>query len=553
MHETKRRRHTLLLSLCSVFVVAAFLAVSGLSLFLYREGNGLDLTAEGIYTLSPAMQKALAGVEEEVTITFFSDPDRLYASDDLRPVYVTAKQLSAVKKNITVETHDLEADPSAADPFKETPASVVSSDYVAVSYGKKFRTADADAFYSVENNARVGYVGEMRLATMILSVVRVSAPVAYFTVGHGERYYDENDQSHPDNEQLSALRGLLLDVGLSIATLDLDTESAVPEDCVLLIMNGPTSDYGDNAAATLGTQSATEKLDRYLHKNGSMLYFRDPDVPTSELPILSEFFDEWGITLTDGVVRSTAEEGDRGLLSATYADAESSPIAHSIYESIAGLTAPPRTVFTDATALSVKSRVGGEEMLAPYLSRTAVPFLFSGEDTRLYDENGDLLSDSGSYPLAVLALTAYTDGDYNTHNAYLAVFGTTGILSNTYLGENAYGNRDILTAAIRVLTRTDEYVSSDVGTTTNPNSPMYGGKVYMSDAAVTAITYHYIAEDGRSVFLTARPAEGSGYTYVGTLYPLSASGAVLWTVLLALFPLSALGAMTVVLLRRRHL
>ncbi len=552
MTETKRRVRTLLLSAVTVFTVLVFLAVSALSLLLYREGQGyVDLTKEGLYTLSDAMTDVLKDVDEEIAVTFFADPDRLLSDSGMRPAYLTAKAIEKEKPNVRVVTGDLATDPAMAEPYKENPAAEIDATTVAVSYGKKFRTATVDAFYSTSNGERVGYLGEMRLASMILSVVRVEAPAVYFTTGHGERYYDENNASHSDNASLSSFRDLLLDLGLLVKTLDLDSEE-IPTDCVLLVMNGPSRDYDGYAAETLDGRSPTEKIDRYLYRNGSVLYLRDPDVSVDALPVLSELLSDWGITLSDRTVKETAESADRDAVHAVYADKKTSPIALSIYESIAGLTTPPRTVLPSATAITVSAGVFGEETLGDGSSRTVVPFLFSGEKTRLYDDNGDLVSDTGSYPIAAIALTAAFDGDYNTHNGYLAVFGTSEVIANAYVGTSAYGNADILTAALRVLTRTDTFAPSELGTGTNPNSPNYGGKLFSDDTAVTETTFLYVDADGRETFLTQKPLD-KGYTYVTTLHPLTGEAAVLWTVLFALLPLAASLAGAVVLLRRRHL
>ena len=553
------------LPLTAAILAAVILLLVALNLFLLhrvRENNFFsDMTTEGIYTMTDAMKKEMADVDETVTITFCNDPDRLLSNELLRPTYILAKDLAAEKPNITVETLNLSLDAHAADKYKITAASTISSNDVIVSYEGKIRIASSEAFFSMaENGSYYAYKGEYQLATMILSVTSILDPVAYFTVGHGEAYFDPDDPDHPDNAELLAFYELLTDIGLRVETLDLDAlgeGGAIPEDCVLLIMNAPDRDYDDSDTASYAHRSAIEKIDRYLEQRGSMLYFRDPDVPVSQLSTLHGYLEEWGIGYTDDILRGT-RTGDMTdieleRLSAVYATSETSPVSHAFYAAVSDLAAAPRTVVTRSSSLAYAWRDTDEKSFAEGISRQVSPFLLAPKGTRSYDREGNLVGEGDSLPLAMVGVTAYFSEEANYTYSYLAAFGTRSILSEDFLGSNAYGNRDILAATLRVMTFTDAYADSSLGSPTDLNSENYGGKKFESDDIVDSTTYYFVKGDDK-LLSSMDVGNKSGYTLVRTMQPLSETAAVWWTVFFMLLPIVIIPAAGVAMvLRRKHL
>lgn len=545
----------------AVTAVAVLLCLVG-NLFLFylvRENNFFgDMTTEGIYTLSPKMTEELKNVEGDVTITFCADPDILLGDSLLRPVYITAKKLSSQLENIHVETLSLSRDPHAADAYKTTTASELTKDDVIVSYEKKVRIAASQIFYSLDEEGEYyAYKGEYQLATMILSVTGVPVPCAYFTVGHGETVYDPDNNENPGNASLTSFYNLLQDLGMRVATIDLDRAEAIPDDCVLLIMNGPTTDYGDGDYTGYYSRPAVEKIDRYLEARGSMLFFRDPDTPMSSLPAIGDYLSSWGIAVNDDVIRyrdASVIGSEREKLSAVYTDKTTSPVSNALYSAVSDLTAAPRTVVPRTSSLSSTWRDVTEKNLTDRVSRKISPFLLAPDKVRAYDmTSGDILSEDEGYTLAMLGVTAYFAEDGTYTYSYLGAFGTSEILDETYLGSSAYGNRDILAAALRVLTMTDVYASSDLGSATDLNSANYGGKRYESDDAVENVTYVFRRGDDKIVTETDIGTK-TGYKCVRTMYPLTTGGKAGWTIFVFVLPaLIVPAAAAYIVLRRKHL
>ncbi len=554
--KNKARRRGVFGILTAVLLVG--LTVLQLFLFSFlREGRFFaDMTTEGIYTMTDLMRLELSEVTEPVTVSFCADPDRCLANDDLRPIYILAKELEAEKTNIRVETLNLRENSHAADAYKPIPGTEIKETDVIVSYGQKHRLAEAEKFYSRgEDGERWSFKGEYQLANMILSVVRIEAPVAYFTVGHGERYFDAEAPEHTDNASLLSFYDSLLDLGMSVKTVSLDEVAALPEDCVLLIMNGPDRDYvGDGSYGTLSSPSATEKLDRYLREGGSMLYLRDPEVKTDALPILHEFLAEWGIAYNDDTVKEDrTASGVREELSVTYATSATGNIAYSFYQAIADLATAPRTLLSDSSSLYCPWVDTTEKTLLDNVSRASCPLFFSSETTARYNASGELLHDGGVYPLGMVGVEAVLRADATYRHSYVMALGSTSFITERYFGASAYGNRDVMTALLRTLTRTDSYASSDLGSSDDMNSANFGGKIYDSDDFVTGTVYVY-KKNGRTVRTTTQLSAANGYELQSTLHPISDGETVFLTLLTTVIPIGTVLIVGLcILLRRRHL
>ncbi len=553
--QNKFGRQGFLLGIFAI-LLCAVIALQLLLFSLFRDARFFgDMTTEGIYTMTDRMEKELMSVSEPVTVTFCVDPDRALADADLRPIYILAKQLSHEMQNIKVETLNLRADSHAADAFKVTAASEITEEDIIVSYGQKHRIASADTFYTVgENSERWSFKGEYQLAGMILSVVRVHAPVAYFTVGHGERYYDPENPTHADNASLESFYYTLLDLGMTVKTLNLDTAAAIPEDCVLLVMNGPTADYAAGDPASLGDTSAMDKIESYLWDGGSFFFLRDPATREADMPVLSEYLSEWGIAYRDDtVMEPQAGGGNRKELSIVYAQSETSGVAYNIYQAIADLATAPRTLIASVGSLYCPWEGSNEKNLLDNVSRIASPLFFSSEKSSRYDKNGDLLEAGGGFSLGMLGVQATLKSDATYEYAYVMALGSTSFLLEDYYGSTAYANRDVTAAILRTMTRTDSYASSDLGSATDMNSENYGGKVYENPDFVELETYLYV-KNGKKLFSQSKVSAGSGYIYRRTLLPIGDGERVFVTILLFLLPALIIPACGIyVMTRRRHL
>lgn len=531
-----RNTVTLLLVLC---LAALLLALNLILPHAMRRSNVyIDMTPEGLYTLTDAMEQEVAELTTDVEVLFLAPEDRLLDDGLLRYVYIMCRKLSDVNPHISVRTVDLLHDPTAADGFKTAQGSRLSASDVVVHSGERYKILSSDSFFSTENNTLVAFNGEYRLATAILSVTTYAeGPYAYFAVGHGESYYVEGDAG--SDPTLSAFAAQLRDAGLRVGKVNLDTEE-IPDDCVLLLFCGTETDYSAGDIYDFDSPSPLKKLDEYLYEKKSVMFFRG--ALAEPLPNMEDYLSEWGIAFTS--VRVTAPEesladvttgvktGDR--LVAVYPDEDVDAPAYAMIKDVASLATPPKVVIAGATALE-KTFVTTPMYTSSSTSRSVCPVFYAGESAKATDKNGFAVdAKDGRYILAMMGMEATLSAGEHRYS-YVFAAGSTEMISNDYLGDSAFGNGDVMASVIRSVSRTDVYASSAVGGF-DPNSTAYGGKwfdeTHLSNTGVNTVVHSQTEWDEYK--------------------QLTRGSVVLLMIIIFVIPVVVLPATAVVVLRRRR-
>ncbi len=541
----------------TVVIILAVVLLLGLNIlfpFLQeRNASYPDLTPEGLYTLTDAMVETCGKLQGNITITFCAEPDMLLGNYQLRYVYIMAMQLANRFDHITVETYDITKNPTAVNRFKTTSATQILPSHVIVSCENRYRILGSSAFWtlgeeSTSNTDYYSFNGEYKLATAFLSITSVVEPVVCFTYGHGEHIYvDPQDTANAHLLSLSdptrsAFYGMMRAAGMKVQYIDLDAENVeLPEDCVMVVMDGPTTDYAYGNPNSIDDRSALRVLEDFmLRRQGSLMLFKDP---VANLEHLENFAEDWGISYNgDSYVRddrdhviADAEHKNQTLIATLIRDESS--VANAIYADVVALAAAPRMVVKDSGSVSCSwvndyvGTSGGENVNAYYFD-----FFTSSSGAHLYTPDGLLNSqDPDTHALAGLSFRMKTDdksGD--TYFSYFFGAASTALTSNAYLENRAYCNYDVMFATARYISRVDEYASMELGGT-SLNSSNMGGKVLVTDTLSPLGNTKY-DDDRLSV----------GY------YPIlerSASG--WWTVLLALTPVLLACVMGAVILVKR--
>ncbi len=541
-HMGKRGRGAVMTAVSVLVLLAAILLGIGASTVKDSLNSYIDMTEEGLYTMTDEFLAEVSHIKDEITITFCADPDILLNNYDTRYIYILARDLARRMDNVKVVTCDVLRDPTAVQPYRTTSSTVIHWNDVIVSCDKRYRVLAAKAFFSTDTttNEYFAFNGEHKLASVMLSITAVERPVAYFTEGHGEAIYDPLNPTAPGNGKNRAFYQLLIDSGLEVRTLDLTTKDPIPADCVLLIMNGPTADYADAPGDRLSLEATPplEKIDRYLDGQGALMVFKDPSVT---LPALEEYLAEWGIVYENNVTLKSdrtgagddaALEAARDRLIAVYPDKSEYPMAGSLFGDVADLTSAPRTVVASSGYLT-SSWESGTRLFSVLTSAMTSPVLLSSETTKAYDAAGALTDEAGSYSLAQMTVRTRLREDGDIYS-YVFCAATTALTATEYIDNPTYANYDVLFSTVRTISRTDAYASDSLGGL-NMNSEKYGGKRFV-DITISP-TKKDVYKNGKIV-----------YTYLG----LSRGDIAVWTVLLLLPSLAALGAGLFVLVRRRY-
>jgi len=475
--------------------VAAIVLLFGLNLLMTHLGlKGslyIDMTPEGFYTLTELMKSECDFIDSEldgenkVTITFCSDPDTLIDSETTRLTYFMALQLDSRYENLEVKTVNVNYNPTAVQEYKPTSLSTISPTDIIISYGSRYRVIGADNFWVTAEDELYSYNGEFKMATIIKSVTAKERPAAYFVTDHGETYFDPDNPSHPGNAECEQLYYLLLDRGLEIKTHKL-SEGDVPEDCVLLIINDPKTDFVDENPDldSFGYISQTERLDRYLVRDyGSVMLAKD--FANSSLPVLEAFLYNWGFDFSSSRVTDPDSylSSDKSMLVGAY-DTDENGYAYAIYGEFAALESAPKPVVTNSGYITCSF---GEAWSTPEhgtysITRNYAPIVYSGDNAEAHrfdkatGDYTDLDKEASRLELAAVTSRVAVDGLTSEYRySYLMCAASGEFFSNELLGEASYANYDILSALAENMIRSDEYASTDLGGT-SLNSASPGGK-----------------------------------------------------------------------------
>lgn len=555
----RRHRYALSVTLTVLVVLAALLLNVGLTALSSDNLWFADTTPEGLYTPTDALIDTCKKLKGEVTVTFCQEPDRLTADYELRYVYYLAKALANRIENITLVTCDIVENPTAVDPYRATTATVIRPDDVIISCGGRYRIYSASSFWTLGEDSQnetdyYSFNGEYKMATAFLAITSVVEPVVCFAYTHGEHIYvDPTDTanaslmgySDPDRE---AFWALMRAEGLKVSYIDLDTEK-IPEDCVMVVIDGPTVDYELGSTTSLYGENALTRLHAFLaDRQGALMVFKDP---AYTLPNLEAFVADWGIgfendilvqdptkCLTDG---SDVEDSHRYEKLIVNLSQDEESVANAIYADIAALGTAPRTVVANSgTVYKTWLNDGVGSSSVSNIIPGYFEFFTTSDSARRVTLDGRLDSlQTKSEALAAVSMRIRYDKVTNDYY-YSYCFGaaTTALTENTYLSNHADSNYDVMFALVRYISRTDEYASTELGGT-SLNSENLGGKPLLTVTIDPTGNVRY--DDDR-------------HTVLEYYQPLTDGAKVAWTVALVAVPvlLAAAGAVLVTVRRRNR-
>ena len=499
----------------AVIVLAALLVVLsvGLAGLVSSHSLWLDLTPEGLYSLSDLMIAECSKIERDITITFCDDPDHLMSGYMTRYVYVMAKELEQRFDNITVKTCNVTLNPTAVDRYRAVSSSSIPASSVIVSCGDQFRIYTASQFWisgtdsDGNSSGLYSFNGEYKMATAFFSLSAIASPKAYFLINHGERYYAPDDEAHAElragagqDEDLSAFYNLLLKAGLTVDYLDLTGKRTVPDDCAVLIVNRPQTDLGGGDLYSFSDRTEAEVLDRYISEgNGAIMFFKDPDV---SLLNLEQFCEKWGISYIDGAtVGRKLKTGETTDLVRGVYNKDEATVAYSIYKTLASVVSSPDVVARGSGAVKLAWKESEGELSGNFLGkRLYADFLYAptkdpndphdyGSALYAIDGGGLVSGDDQRYAVAAIS-TRYWSDSYSLEKFYSYVFASASsdIISKENLENPAYGNADVFFSLVRYLARTDEYADLALGSESFNSENMGGKKLVTSKLSAAAYT-----------------------------------------------------------------
>lgn len=402
----------------------------------------------------------------KVNIIFCDERDALLENSAQRYVLETAEDIArAFPDIVTVKYVNIWTNPGAVQKYKSTALTSIYSTNVIVESGTEFRVYSLNAFFVFNDDDTTdpwSYNGEKKLAAGILAVIKAESPIACVTINHGEVFTDYS------------LLGLLQDAGYIVQTLNLATDP-IPEDCRLMVVCNPTSDFlvKDNVSDV----SEIAKLNSWLDELNSLLVFMSPDSPV--LPNFEEYLEEWGIkydryTDEGGNVYPYMIKDSANSLTADgmtlVADYTTDGLGASLHKEMRSVSVPKKVIFKNAMSISYADGYNTVDYTdeddpdhtyryGTYYSNgvsRSIFDVFVSAPSAVAEANGEQVAAASSLdPFKLMTITRETQMVSNTESdySYVIACGSTEFVSADMLQSIVYGNSDLLGSALRAVGR----------------------------------------------------------------------------------------------------
>ena len=279
--ERLRLRSGIYASAVTVLVVVLAVLLNLIVRAVPTKYTEFDLSEAGLYTLSDSSKDIVHALTQDVTIYYLAET----GSEDAIITKLLDRYASE-SSHIKWETKDPAVYPTFAAQYGVQSAEngsliLVSGEKSAVLAASDLYDYDYSDYYTTGSYS-VTFGGENKLTAAIYRITSGEELHAYYTTNHGEQRLTDT--------LTDALEGQ----NLSVSPLDLLTDT-IPDDCDLLIINAPTSDF----TAGDGLVDEISQLQNYLAAGGKLLLTSSVYAQTPQLDaVLAQF----GLARAEGMV-----------------------------------------------------------------------------------------------------------------------------------------------------------------------------------------------------------------------------------------------------------
>lgn len=414
--------------------------------------------------VEPANDASKQG-DVKVNIIFCDERDALMESSAQRYVLETAEDIAREFPEIVeVKYVNIWTNPGAVQKYKTSTLSNIYSTNVIIESGTEFRVYTLNSFFvfnDTDESEPWSYNGEKKFASGILAVIKAESPVACVTVNHGETFTDYE------------LLYLLQDAGYVIQLIDLAKQD-IPEDCRLMVVCNPTSDF--LVKDGISDVSEIAKLNTWLDEFNSLMVFMSPDSPV--LPNFEEYLEEWGVkfdrhTDEDGATYPYMIKDDTQSLTAdgmtVVGEYTTKGLGSSLHSDMRSVSVPAKVIFKNSMSISYadnyvktdsETEEGEYEFTYGYyysngISRSIYDVFTSSANAVALANGEQVKSATNLEPFKLMTITRETqmvsnqDADYS----YVIACASTDFVSADMLQSIVYGNSELLISTLRAVGR----------------------------------------------------------------------------------------------------
>lgn len=425
----------------TVIVIAAVMLLNVvMDVLAERFPLTLDLTSDKTYSLTDMGIEVAKNLESDVEITVFMSEDffqepamELEAMNTvLRQFYQMSREMVTQSGGkVSVNYVDLTKNPTLAQNYKEY--EVTYGDILFVS-GTRSKKVTVDDLIQYDGNQYYGYT--------YTSLVEQTLASGCNAVGNGETVHVTLLTGHKEDENaLYALNSILTLNGYDVEEVDFTTAAEINEECSIIVIAGPTTDFDENEINRLRSWlSNNNQLGRNL------LFYCNPE---GSCPNLYGFLKEdYGIEVTSNLIQETDQ--NKVTLASNFTLL---PIVTPESTDYTQNSTGKKVIFSNGLQLILHNDSDPETT-----SIQNIPILSFTDTAKLLplsalDEEGntsDKLVDADSYPVVGMA-AAHTSTYVDNEQKECSVVVSGSLESILYYQASQYGNEQIIIDSINTM------------------------------------------------------------------------------------------------------
>lgn len=427
----------------SAFIVFILVAVVLVNMIIGQFDFKVDMTEEATYTLTDQTKEILKDVKDDVTLYYIVENGKIDPA-----IQNIAERYTSQSGNISIEYKDPVLYPNFAKDYAGSGTNVSNNSIVVVNektgaykyidYTDMYDLDYTNVYNGVSQDPDVKAIDvEGKITAGIKIVSNEKRSIIYAVTGHGETEvskYLENEFGKLGTEVKTLnIRGTG-DSNTSAAgeMPDLSdagsTTAAIPEDCDILYICGPATDY---------TKDEVAAIKNYLQGGGKAVVMLN--YQAKSMTNLYGLLEYYGMKVVTGVVMEDASHRQGGYPHMSYVDITNK---NSITKGIDDNTNPVIMPFAQGIQdAKTRDTVTLEEVLTTssnaYCKTAATITTYEKEDT-------DVM---GPFHAGILATEKY-----NGTTSELLVYSSYYVTDERFVGTGSFGNATLLNNTIAYLT-----------------------------------------------------------------------------------------------------
>ncbi len=403
-------------------MVIVIIVVIILNLIVGKMNITVDLSSDKIYSVTEDTRKMVNGLSDDITIYHLvQDGNEDVAIEKVLEEYEKLDHVSIEKKdpviypNFAKEYTDEEVTDNSVivvDAAREKSKYIPYADMV-------IQDMDYEAYYTTGSQSYTNTLdAEGQITAAIQTVTSDNSKKIYYTTGHGEQ---ELDAAFSDIMKKS-----------NIDSAKLDSLDKVPEDCDILLMNGPQYDLNEDEYKVVYA---------YMQGGGKAMFFLN--ALAEKQPNLKKLMKDYGVNVADGYLLDTAPSDSSKLTTELLVTANDHDITADVGEkgTYMAQTMGMTTEKDVRSTLTVESLLDTEDSA---FCRTDM------QESAAEKVDSDV---NGPFSVAVAATDTYTENtEGEGHASRMIVYGSYLFANEVFVSTDQFGNRSMLLNSITWLT-----------------------------------------------------------------------------------------------------